>query len=376
MPYDAIENRKKIDAVRAELMDVLRSGRRVGLDHPLLPRPMSREDQVRYRTTDPWGFWCDDLAAQVAHNSAHFHRDEYGRADVGETALFAAQLKYYIAEFFGEHYPMTACRSWLTVDNSIPVGAREVSARRILRHGRMKAVAAYGKDAPVLTVGAAEDVYRNVEYQGKIVYTLAQLEHCAYAGFPLEMEELNTLAMAAEQNFEQVWHVGDNDYGTLGFYNGAATTSIPLYVVTTGTWATATHDQIVVDVGNLLYGIMTATNVEMLQADTLVVPASLWQYMGVRRTNTDLSVMEALKQEYPGLKIVKSVLANLLDATLTGPRLLAFASTRMACRFGEPRPLETLPAQQVGAAFESIGRQNLCGAILPQPIAFGHMDGC
>ena len=352
------------------------TGRKVGLDHPLLDPPLSREDALRHQKTDPWSFWCDDLARKVADKSAHFHRDDYGRADVGETALFAAQLKHYIAEFFGDHYPMTGCRSWLTVDNSLPVGAREYSARRVLRHGHMKPVAAYGKDAPVITVGAAEDTYRNVEYQGKVIWTLEQLEHAAYAGFPLEMEEMNALAMAAEQNFEEIWHAGDNDFGTLGYYNGAAVSNIVLYAAVTGAWAAATHDQIIGDVRALMYGIRTATNVSLLYPDTLVIPSSLTQYLGVRRANTDLSVRAALAQEYPGLRIFESLKADTLDAAGTGPRILAFASTRMASRFGEPRPLEMLPAEVRGAGFESIGRQNLAGAILPQPLAFGHMDGC
>jgi hypothetical protein len=285
-------------------------------------------------------------------------------------------LKYWIAEYFGDYYPMTDCRNWLTVDNSLPVGAIEYSARRILKHGQLKPVAAYGKDAPVITVGAAEDVYRNVEYQGKIVYTLAQLEHAAFAGFPLETEELQALSIAAEQNFEQVFHNGDNDYGTFGFYNGAAVTSIPLYAVVTGTWSTATHDQIMGDLRALMFGIRMATDVSLLYPDTLVVPSSLMQYLGVRRTNTDLSVRAAIQQEYPGIRIFESHLADTLDAAGTGPRILACASNRMASRFGEPRQLEMLAPQQMGAAFESIGRQNLAGAILPQPLAFGHTDGC
>jgi hypothetical protein len=240
----------------------------------------------------------------------------------------------------------------------------------------MQAVSSYGRDAPVMTVGAAEDVYRNVEYQGKVIWTLAQLEHTAYVGFPLETENLNTLAMAAEQNFEQRWHIGDLDYGTIGYYTVAATSNIPLYAVVTGAWAGATHDQIVGDVRALMYGIRTATNVSLLYPDSIVIPASLTQYLGVRRANTDLSVRAALLQEYPGLRIFESNIADTLDVAGTGPRILAYASTRMASRFGEPRTLEMLPAQQVGASFESIGRQNLAGAILPQPLAFGHMDGC
>jgi len=281
MTYNREENRQRLDAINRELRDVLTSGRKISLDHKLLPPPVTREDQLRYAEVDPWGAWCDDLASKVTSKSLRFHRDSYGRADVGETALFAAQLKHYIAEFFGDHYPMTSCRSWLTVDNSLPVGAREYSARRVLRHGTLKPVAAYGKDAPRIQVGAAEDVYRNVEYQGSIVWTLQQLERAAYAEFPLEMEQMQSLAMAAEQNFEEIWHEGDNDFGTLGYYNGAAVSNIPLYAPVTGAWAGATHDQIVGDVRALMYGIRTATNVSMLYPDTLVVPSSLSQYLGV-----------------------------------------------------------------------------------------------
>ena len=363
----------RLDSMRSELRDVLTSdNRRIDMSSKLID-PEIRQPS---RKTDAWTLWALGLAGLVANSSPRFHRDSTGRADVGETALFASQLKYYIAEFFGEYYPSVDCRTWLDVDGSLPVGAIEYSARRILKHGQMKAVASYGKDAPVITVGAAEDIYRNVEYQGKIVYTLAQLEHAAFSGFPLETEELGALALAAEQNFEQVFHNGDNDFGTLGYYNGAALTAIPLYVATTGAWAAATHAQIVADIRVLMYGIRAATGVSLLYPDSIAIPQSLTQFLGVTNAATDKTVRQAVMDEYPGIKIHESSQADLLDVALAGPRIFAFNSSRMVSRFGEPRQLEMLAPQQVGAAFETIGRQNLAGAILPQPLAMGHMDGC
>lgn len=361
----------RLDANRKELRDVLVSGRRVDMNNRLIDSDMRNPRD----TSDAGTLWALRTAQLVTENSSLFHRDSVGRADVGETALLATQLKYWLSEYFGDYYPKVDCRAWLTVDGTLPVGAIEYSMKRILKHGQMKAVAAYGNDAPVITVGATEDTYRNVEYQGKVVHTLAQLEHAAYGGFPLETESLNALSIAAEQNFEQRWHSGDSDYGTLGFYNAVGLTGIILYTAVTGTWATATHDQIIGDVRALMYGIRNATNVSLLYPDTLVVPNNRIQYLGVRRTNTDITVRQALQEEYPGIRIFESSLANTLDAAGTGPRLLAFASDRAATRFGEPRFLEMMPPQQMGTAFESIGRQNIAGAFLPQPLSLGHMDG-
>ena len=125
-----------------------------------------------------------------------------------------------------------------------------------------------------------------------------------------------------------------------------------------------------------MYGIRNATTVSLLYPDSLAVPQSLTQYLGVTNAATDKTVRQSLLDEFPGLKIKESTTANTLDVAGTGPRIFAFASTRMASRFGVPRELEMLAPQQVGTAFESIGRQNLAGAILPQPLAMGHMDGC
>ena len=126
----------------------------------------------------------------------------------------------------------------------------------------------------------------------------------------------------------------------------------------------------------LMYGIRTATNVSLLYPNFAVIPSSLTQYLGVRRANTDLTVREAIMNEFPGISIYESNLADTLDAAGTGPRLLAGSNLRQVSRFGEPRPLEPLPAQMKDATFETLARQNLAGAILPQPLAFGHMDGC
>lgn len=342
------------------LMRSVNDGRKVEPTHELI---LPRSDVKR----DPWGAICDRLA--------DFTADMSKRLDAGETALFSTNLKYQIAEYMRTMYPATAVRGWgFTIDRSAPPGAKTISISRLEVLGRMRRASSLSDDAPLTTLRASEDLVKPEEYVGAVDWSLSQLEAAAFAGFPLEMESLNGLALIAEQNFELVAASGDADANISGLLTEA---NIPGISPITGTWSGATHEQVLADLQKLLYTIRATTKgIGVLQPNLLVIPEALWRYLNLRSTYMHTTVRAELLAEFDGLRIVPWAMSDLADAAGTGPRILAACTQAQAGRIYEPLPFQLLAPQQQGMKFRAYGRQKLAGVGLQHPKAFGHMDGC
>jgi hypothetical protein len=299
--------------------------------------------------------------------------DRGWRADVGETRLFTTMLKYVVAKTVPTLYIKNKVREQFPVDSSVPPGAQTVAYRRLTDHGDLQEISPRGNDIAEVDYDGEEDIYRLVSFAGAFAWSLDELEAAAFAGVPLSTEGLAVLNRAAERNFELVSLQGHTAKGIVGVYNDA---NPAVTVPTTGTWATATHDQIVADVHDLIDAVFTATG-RNYRPNRILIPSTLWRYMAIRRTNTDLNVMTALMQDFPGLQISEaSSRADLYDAAGTGPRIMAYTYDPSMVKVVEPRRFTLEPAEKQGFTYRIAGRQKLGGCQMTMPLTAGYMDGC
>lgn len=327
---------------------------------------IKREDRGR----NPNDFSIESIGRLLCDEDEFIERG--WRADVGETRLFTTMLKYTVARLVPTLYIPNKVRTDFPVDTSVPPGAQTVAYHRITDHGDLQEISPQANDIAEVTYDAEEDIYRLVSYAGAFSWSLDELEAAAFANVPLSTEGLAVLNRAAERNFELVSLQGHTAKGISGVYNDA---NPAVTVPTTGTWATATHDQIVADCHDLIDAVYTATG-RNNRPNRLKIPSNRWRYMSVRRTNTDLNVMTALKQDFPGLQISEaSSRANTYDAAGTGPRVMAYTYDPMMIKVVEPRRFTLEPAEKRGFRFRIAGRQKLGGGQLTMPLTIGYMDG-
>ncbi len=380
---DARERQDKIDAfvqdatdgeneIRDELLKLAR-GRKLKLDSasPRIRAAMStpwisREDRSR----NPNDYAVESLVRKLCDEDEFIDRG--WRADVGETRLFATMLRYVVAKAIPTLYVMNKVRDTFPVDSSVPPGAQTVEYRRLIDHGDLQEISSRGTDVPEVTYDAESDVYRLVSYAGAFSWTLDDLEAAAFAGVPLSTEGLAVLNRAAERSFELVSLQGHVAKLIAGVYNDA---NPAVTVPTTGTWATATHDQIVFDCHDIIDAVFTANN-RNYRPNRLLIPSVSWRYMAIRRANTDLNVMTALQQDFPGLQISEATSrADLYDAAGTGPRVMAYTYDPSMIKVVEPRRFTLEPAEKKGFAYIIAGRQKLGGCQMTMPLTVGYMDG-
>lgn len=380
---NAHERQDKIDAFirdaaegEQEIRDELRKlsrGRSLKLDS-LSPRLraaattpwVKRED----RSKKPNDYAIESLVRKLCDEDEFLDRG--WRADVGETRLFANMLKYTVARLIPTLYIPEKVRTDFPVSSEVPPGAQTVAYHRITDHGDLQEISPQANDIAEVTYDAEEDIYRLVSFAGAFSWSLDELEAAAFANVPLSTEGMAVLNRAAERNFELIGLQGHTAKNIAGAYNDA---NPAVTVPTTGTWATATHDQIVADCHDLIDAVFTASSRNQ-RPNRLKIPSTSWRYMAIRRTNTDLNVMTALMQDFPGLQISEaSPRADLYDAAGTGPRVMAYTYDPNMLKIVEPRRFTLEPAEKKGFRYRIPGRQKLGGCQMTMPLTVGYMDG-
>ena len=365
---DAAEGEQEI---RDELAKLSR-GRSLKIDS-LSPR-------LRAAATTPWikredrsrapnDYAMESLVRQLCDEDTF--ADRGWRADVGETRLFANMLKYTVARTIPTLYVPNQVRMTFPVDASVPPGAQTVAYHRLTDHGDLQEISPQANDIVEVTYDGEEDIYRLVSFAGAFSWGIDELEAAAFANVPLSTEGMAVLNRAAERNFDLVGLQGHTAKAIAGAYNDA---NPAVTVPTTGAWAAATHDQIVADCHDLIDAVFTASG-RNYRPNRLLIPSNRWRYMAIRRTNTDLNVMTALQQDFPGLQISEVNRANAYDAALTGPRVMAFTYDPSMIKIVEPRRFTLEPAEKKGFRYRIAGRQKLGGCQMSMPLTVGYMDG-
>lgn len=377
-------DKKRIDAVNrasdleGEIREIL-SDRGRGL---ALPRNDSTQvsDGVKAALSMQWAdrrrhpneFAIEHLAKQVV-NDSHLLKERGWKQDAGDTRLFATMLKQIIARTIPTLYIPNFVRSTFPIRTDVNPAARTYAHHRVIDHGDFELLTPGSTDTPEITISAEEDERRLSSYHAGFSWSLEDLEQAAFAGVSLNTEQLSALNRAAERRFELVSLRGESAVNTTGVYNDA---NIGLVVPITGTWSGATQAQIIEDIRFLLHSVKTNSQ-DNYTPNRLVVPSSLWIYLGLRNTNTDRTVRELISAEFSGLMIMEaSSRTDVYDAGGTGPRLMAFYYDPELLAVVEARRLTLEPAEKRGFSYKISGRMRLGGCSCHHPLTAGYMDGC
>lgn len=321
----------------------------------------------------PSDFAMEELARQVIASSptlqeAGFHKD------AGGTRLFALELRHIVAKTVPTLYIPNQARMNFPVKTDIPAGARTVEHRRIFGHGSQELGIIANKAADILevTLEAESDTRRMVPLARKVTWGIEELVEAAFGNVALDTELLSEMGRIAEWVFEVVAYRGAAIKTITGLYNDA---NVTLVAVVTGTWATATADQIYGDCEQLIEA-NKAQNQYNHTPNRLAVPSNRWRYMNMRRTNTDSTVKQRLEANYPGIQVFEISRANTYDAAGTGPRMLAFYWNPDYLAIAESRRWQLEPPFRTSAfTWEVAGRQKLGGAFITVPLTVTYMDG-
>ena len=294
------------------------------------------------------------------------------RQDDGESAIFARQLESIETRLFEVKYPEGHAIELVPLLTAIDPGAEKYTYRAFDYKGRMKRSANYDEDAPRADIQGLEVQTGIHSYRASYGYSIQDLRAAAMANLPLEMKRAEAARTVAMRELDLLLWFGDSEVNSTGLANNA---NVSLTSPITGSWDTATPQQILADAQKLV----TATEISskgVEKSDTLVLAISSYEILATTYigNNTEWTVLNRLLEANKGLRVVKSFQLETADAGLTKPRAIAYTNDREKLEGLVPVEFESFPPIAKNMSFGIDCHMRCGGVAVRYPGSIAYMD--
>lgn len=209
-------------------------------------------------------------------------------------------------------------------------------------------------------------------------YGLEEVNQASEMGMNLPGEKAMAARLIYERTVDNIAFTGDEEKGWKGLFNSTAVIAAS---ATTGDWATATEDQILADINEILSGVFTETN-EIAVSDTLILPSLKYQYIASKRLgDTGITILEFIQRAnaYTAetgqpLNIRSSRGLNTSGAGGTS-RMVAYRNSPEVLKMHIPMRHRFLPVQIDGLTYQVPGIFRLGGLDIRLPKEVRYSDG-
>jgi hypothetical protein len=298
------------------------------------------------------------------------------RMDAKFNAVLEKQLEYVKTKTYDVLYPELKGRLYCPVSNEADPGAETITYRQWDEFGMAQIISNYADDLPLIDALVEEFVQKVKGLGAAYQYSLQDLRRSAMANSRLDQRRANGARKAIELQIDQIAALGNANAGLTGIANNA---NVSLISPATGTWSTATGEQMVADMMKFASDIVIA-NKETIIPDTVVLDVTNYNRFANKRISTTgdthTTALQAFLKSSPYIKNVGSwyKLAT-ADAAGTGPRAICYKRDPEVLTLEVPQEFEQLPPQNKNLAFQVPVHARTGGVIVYYPIGMGYMDG-
>lgn len=239
-----------------------------------------------------------------------------------------------------------------------------------------------GKDANAIQ-GIALDIGKTANpltlWGMQVGWTLPELESAQKLGRPVDQQKFAGMQLKHNMDVDEQVYIGDGVLGVTGLVNNAAVTNVAN--APTGNWATATPDQIVADINELLTSVWAASGYAICPSELRLPPAKFGLLVSRKVSDAgNISILEYVKQN----TISNSINGRPLNiqplkwlfqrGAANADRMVAYTKEQDKVRFPlvplQRTPLEYRDIRQLTTYF---GRLGVVEVVYPETI--GYRDG-
>jgi hypothetical protein len=262
----------------------------------------------------------------------------------------ARQLEHIYSDVLREEFPPQSAFELFPLDNSVPVGARNHTVRRLSQAGEPKVYRGNSRDIPAVSVGQEEETFPVRHYVIGLEFDVLDLESANFANTQLR-QELQIAAQETMMEFanHKTWF-GDDENGIYGIFNYPW---LPKQILPLGALQ-ATNAEAFLAQMNQAANFAHEESKTVYSPDTMVVSPRVMRYMSTtyRGTGTDSNLLELFRKSNPRIKSVEEA----WELQGSGPGdtdgILFYRRTRRAVANVLVRPFTMLPMQQQGLGYQ------------------------
>jgi hypothetical protein len=302
-----------------------------------------------------------------------------GRLDANESALFLRAAEHVIAQSYDVVYPQYKALQLIPISNEGGPGARTIVYRQFDSVGMTKVVNSYAKDFPRVDVRGRE-YFQPVKSLGNSYgYNVQELREWEGNGEPIDAKRARAARESMTQKMNKIGWFGETEANLQGLvYHPNVTKAAAV----TGTWSSATVDQIMADVNAAIQGpFLLSKGVETV--DTCLLPNDKYSKLATTPYSTTVPtfLLDILKAGNPGVLFAP---VFELGALAINPRTGAASATNVILTYRRdagklflsiPQDFESFPPQEDGLDWIVYNHGRIAGVIAPYPLSVRVTDG-
>lgn len=297
------------------------------------------------------------------------------RMDAKYSAILARELEFVRAQTYDIVYPDKKARMLIPVDTTVPAGAETIQYDQWDLFGMAHVISNYADDLPMVDV-LKERFSTVVQTIGDAYqWSIQDLERVAMVpGANLSQRRAGAARMVIENKIEDIAAFGLPIGGLRGLLNHP---NVTLVSPTTGTWSTATAEQMCDDLNKLVEQVVTQTD-ETFPPNTVVMSSTQRGQMATKKfTNTDTTALKWFLENNQYINSIETwAKSKLANAAGTGPRIACYRRDPVVMQLVIPREFTQQPPQARNLSFVVPCHARIGGVVVYYPLALAYMDGC
>lgn len=294
--------------------------------------------------------------------------------DASETMIFARQLETVKNRVYEKKYAELKARQFVPFSYEGGPASEYITYRLWDHYTMAKVISSYGTDLPTVSASAQEFTMKFYDIANAYEYSIMDLRFAAKAGAPLT----DKLAMAArrgiELGIEDAVAVGQPQVKTFGLTNHP---NVSLLTVPTGTWASATGEQMLDDMNSLVTQ-MYANSLEIWTPDTMLMSTNAFRKISTKLLSAGNSsgdtVLSAFQRQNPGIMVASWTKLNTANAAGTNGRIILYKRDPEVLEFEMGQEFEVFPPQQKGFVLSHACKARMAGVALHHPMGIIYCD--
>lgn len=294
--------------------------------------------------------------------------------DASETMVFARQLETIKNRVFEKKYAELKGRQLVPFSYEGGAASEFLTYRVWDFYGMAKVVSNYATDFPMVDASASEYFVKYVDIGASYGYSVMDLRQAAKAGVALTDRKAMAARRVIELGIDDAVSVGIPQAKTYGLANHP---NVSLQTLPTGTWASASGENILIDLNSILTDVLDDT-LEIFAIDTLVMSTAAFRLISTKLLNSangsNITVLEAFKAQNPGVTVMSWTRLNLANAAGTNGRMIAYKRDSEVLEFEMGQEFEIFPAEQHGLMLTHVCKARVGGVVIHHPLAVRYVD--
>lgn len=218
-----------------------------------------------------------------------------------ESVFFKNELEHVKAKSYDVLYGNLGARIHIPMSTDSPEWAETVTYYQYDMRGSAKWLASYADDIPRCDVVAKKFSVNPKAFGASYGWNVDEIAASAALGKRLDFRKGTATATAFRQFENNVAWFAKGDVASAGTVGLLYNSNIPVANAPTGTWSTATPDQIIADVGFALNTPITLTKGREIPDTLLMGLSSFTKVSTTRCTDTNVTILAFLRESYPGV---------------------------------------------------------------------------